>query len=111
MNVTEPRGGSLSALLVGLDGDLATVCTLVLRAAGLRVVQDPQLSSACQLIPVMQPYLVVLPQTLHEKGREAIDDRAIAVGAEVVWIDEATDRATLTSTLTTAAEKAITRAS
>jgi hypothetical protein len=111
MNVTEPRGGSLSALLVGLDGDLATVCTLVLRAAGLRVVQDGQLSSACQLIPVMQPYLVVLPETLRETGREAIDDRAIAVGAEVVWIDPAADRTTLTDTLTTAAEKAITRAS
>ena len=109
--VTEPRGGSLSALLVGIDGDLATVCTLVLRAAGLRVVQDAQISSACQLIPVMQPYLVVLPDTLREKGHEAIDDRAIAVGAEVVWLDLATDRTTLTNTLTTAAEKAITRAS
>lgn len=109
--VTEPRGGSLSALLVGIDGDLATVCTLVLRAAGLRVVKDAQLSSACQLIPVMQPYLVVLPETLREKGREAIDDRAIAVGAEVVWLDLTTDRSTLTTTLTTAAEKAITRAS
>jgi hypothetical protein len=36
MNATVPRGGSLSALLVGIDGDLATACTL------------------------MQPYLVVL---------------------------------------------------
>lgn len=111
MNITEPRGGSLSALLVGLEGDLATVCMLVLKAAGLRVVQDAQLSSACQLIPVMQPYLVVLPETLREKGHEAIDDRAIAVGAEVVRVDPATDRTTLTDTLTHAAEKAITRAS
>ena len=39
------------------------------------------------------------------------DDRAIAVGAEVVWIDPMTDRTTLTATLTKAAEKAITRAS
>lgn len=111
MNATVPRGGSLSALLVGIDGDLATVCTLVLKAAGLRVERDAQLAAACQRIPVMQPYLVVLPSTLREVGREAIDDRAIAVGAEVVWIDPTADRTTLTVTLTTAAEKAITRAS
>lgn len=111
MNATVPRGGSLSALLVGIDGDLATVCTLVLKAAGLRVERDAQLAAACQRIPVMQPYLVVLPSTLRDTGREAIDDRAIAVGAEVVWIDPAIDRTTLTTTLTKAAEKAITRAS
>lgn len=111
MNATVPRGGSLSALLVGIDGDLATACTLVLKAAGLRVERDPQLAGACQRIPVMQPYLVVLPETLREKGREAIDDRAIAVGAEVVWIDPASDRSSLMTLLTKAAEKAITRAS
>ena len=111
MHVTEPRGGSLSALLVGIDGDLATICTLVLKAAGLRVVCDAQLSAACQRIPVMQPYLVVLPSTLRETGSEAIDDRAIAVGAEVVWIDPTSDRSTLTTALTSAADKAITRAS
>jgi hypothetical protein len=94
MNVTEPRGGSLSALVVGLDGDLATVCTPVLEAAGQRVVRDAQRATACQRIPVMQPYLVVLPCTLGDKGREAIEDRT-----------------TLAHPLTNAAEKAITRAS
>jgi hypothetical protein len=59
----------------------------------------------------MQPYLVVLPCALRDKGREAIDDRAIAVGAEVDWIDPEADRTTLAHTLTNAAEKAITRAS
>lgn len=58
MIATVPRGGSLSALLVGIDGDLAT-----------------------------------------------------AGGAEVVWIDPTSDRATLTTMLTKAAEKAITRTS
>ena len=51
MNATVRRGGSLSALLVGIDGDLATACTLV------------------------------LPDVLRANAREAIDDRAIAVGA------------------------------
>lgn len=109
MNATVPRGGSLAALLVGLDGDLATACTLVLKAAGLRVERDSNVAAACQRIPVMQPYLVVLPSTLKDGSGEAIDDRAIAVGAEVVWIDPRADRETLMSTLTQAAEKAIAR--
>ena len=107
MNATVPRGGSLSALLIGLEGDLATACTLVLKAAGLRVERDAHLQAACQRIPVMQPYLVVLPKAMRDKAHEAIEDRAIAVGAEVVWIDPDTDRATLVTTLEHAAEKAI----
>jgi hypothetical protein len=55
----------------------------------------------------MQPYLVVLPKTMRETAHEEIDDRAIAVGADVVWIDPDADRATLMTTLETAAEKAI----
>jgi hypothetical protein len=68
MNVTVPRGGSLSALLVGIEGDLAMACTLVLKAAGLRVERDAHLKDACQRIPVMQPYLVVLPKAMRETG-------------------------------------------
>jgi hypothetical protein len=109
MNATVPRGNSVTALLVGIDGPLATSCTLVLRASGLRVEREALLESACQRIPVMQPYLVVLDSALAAGGRDAIDDCVVAVGAEVVWIDPGSPRTELIRTLTAAAEKAMAR--
>lgn len=109
MNRTLPRIGSFAALLVGLEGDLATACSLVLKAAGLSVVRAGHLAAALERIPVVQPYVVVLPAALRAEGEERLADRAVAVGAEVVWIAEGATRAELTTILTKAAETAINR--
>lgn len=111
MNRTMPRIGSFAALLVGLDGDQATACTLVLRAAGLTVVKAGHVAAALERIPVLQPYVVVLPAKMKAEANESITDRTVAVGSEVVWLDEVVSRSELTTLLTKAAEIAINRAS
>lgn len=110
MNRTLPRIGSFAALLVGLDGDQAAACTLILKAAGLTVVRAGHIAAALERIPVLQPYVVVLPSSLKADAHDSINDRAVAVGSEVVWLDPKLTRAELTILLTNAAETAIRRA-
>lgn len=110
MNRTLPRIGSFAALLVGLDGDQATACTLVLKAAGLTVVKAGHVAAALERIPVLQPYVVVLPSSMKAEANDSISDRTVAVGSEVVWLDPNLSRGELTIVLTNAAETAIRRA-
>ena len=110
MNRTLPRIGSFAALLVGLDGDQATACTLVLKAAGLTVVKAGHVAAALERIPVLQPYVVVLPVALKKEAQDSINDRTVAVGSEVVWLEPNLPRGELTILLTNAAEAAIRRA-
>jgi hypothetical protein len=110
MNRTMPRIGSFAALLVGLEGDQTTACTLVLKAAGLTVVKAGHVAAALERIPVLQPYVVVLPASLKREALDSITDRAVAVGSEVVWLEPTLTRGELTVLLTNAAETAINRA-
>jgi hypothetical protein len=109
-NRTMPRIGSFAALLVGLDGDQSTACTLVLKAAGLTVVKAGHVAAALERIPVLQPYVVVLPVAMKREALDSITDRAVAVGSEVVWLEPGLTRGELTILLTNAAETAIRRA-
>ena len=111
MNRTMPRLGSFAALLVGLDNDQTTACTLILKAAGLTVVKAGHVAAALERIPVLQPYVVVLPAALKAEANDSITDRTVAVGSEVVWLDQHLTRGELTILLTNAAETAIRRAS
>lgn len=111
MNRTMPRIGSFAALLVGLDTDQATGCTLILKAAGLTVVRAAHVAAALERIPVLQPYVVVLPISLKAEAHDSISDRTVAVGSEVVWLEQHLTRGELTILLTNAAETAIRRAS
>jgi len=105
-----PRLGSFAALLVGLDGDQATASALVLKAAGLTVVRAGHVAAALERIPVLQPYVVVLPVALKTEALDSISDRTVAVGSEVVWLEPALSRGELTILLTNAAESAVRRA-
>lgn len=109
MNRTLPRIGSFAALLVGLDGDQATACALVLQAAGLTVVKAGHVAAALERIPILQPYVVVLPASMRAESNDSISDRTVAVGCEVVWLDPGLGRGELTVLLTNAAETAIYR--
>lgn len=109
MNRTLPRIGSFAALLVGLDPDQAAASTLVLRAAGLTVVKAGHVAAALERIPVLQPYVVVLPSAMRAEAQDSITDRAVAVGSEVVWLDANIGRSEMTVLLTNAAETAIRR--
>lgn len=111
MNRTLPRIGSFAALLVAVEGDQAQGCTLILRAAGLTVVKAGHLAAALERIPVLQPYVVVLPASMKAEANDAINDRTVAVGSEVVWVEPNASRSELTTALTRAAEIAINRAS
>ena len=111
MNRTLPRIGSFAALLVGIDGDQATACALILEAAGLSVVKAGHVAAALERIPVLQPYVVVLPASFKAQAQDSITDRTVAVGSEVVWLEPNLKRGELTILLTNAAETAIRRAS
>ena len=111
MNRTLPRIGSFAALLVAIDGDQAQACTLILRAAGLTVVKAGHVAAALERIPVLQPYVVVLPASMKAEANDSISDRTVAVGSEVVWLEQHMTRSELTTVLTKAAETAINRAS
>lgn len=111
MNRTMPRIGSFAALLVGLDGDETTACTLVSKAAGLTVVKAGHLAAALERIPVLQPYVIVLPVAMKVEANDSITDRAVAVGSEVVWLEPGLSRPKLTTLLMNAADSAIARAS
>lgn len=111
MNRTMPRIGSFAALLVALDGDQSTASTLVLKAAGLTVVKAGHVAAALERIPVLQPYVVVLPAGMKGEALDSITDRTVAVGSEVVWLEPGLSRGELTILLTNAAETAIRRAS
>jgi len=111
MNRTIPRIGSFAALLIALEGDEATACTLVLKAAGLNVVRAAHLAAALERIPIVQPYLVVLPVAMKAEAKDSLDDRAVAVGCEVVWLEPNLTRSELNAILMKAADTAIARAS
>jgi hypothetical protein len=73
-------------MLVALDARLQESCTTLLAILGLRVFKVGHAVGACERIPVVMPKLVIASTTLKESDGEALRDRAIAVGAELLWL-------------------------
>lgn len=108
-NRTVPRLGAFAALLVAIEGDLATACTKVLKNAGLSVDHAAGPTAAMPKIAEIQPYVVVVPASLKTGAQTPFEDCAIAVGAEIVWLDDV-DLLELTDILMKAIERAVVRA-
>src|SRR2546423_14758733 len=92
---TIQRVATPTAMLIGLDGDMANVCHATLADNGIRVLRVQHVAPALERIPVVMPQLVVVPTTFAPSEDEALNDRCVAVGAQVVKLEPDEDRRTI----------------
>ncbi len=100
MDATLIRSRPLSALIIGATG--IHVLRVVTAFEGRRIltVRADDIASACERIAVDMPHVVlVLVPPKDEAEREALADRALAVGARVVELDPRLDEATFQKVL------------
>jgi hypothetical protein len=83
-----------AALAVGLAEEHLVLCIEVFGRAGLKVHRaDPE--EARERLGKVLPHIVVVAAELEREHREAIDDRAVAVGALVVELNRDHDLVTI----------------
>src|SRR5688572_21587532 len=99
---TARRTEESRALLVGLPQDLDAPTTVILRGLGFIVAREALVATACARIPVETPLVIVVAEELRVDARDVIEDRAVAVGAEIVWLAPELSRADLLATLSDA---------
>lgn len=97
-------------MLVGLAEDVASFCNENLADAGIRVLRVSHLAAASERIPVVMPQIVVVPAYLGVEESDMLTDRCVAVGAEIIKVDEGPDQKTLKETLRVAGQNALVRA-
>jgi hypothetical protein len=107
---TIQRVATPTAILVGLPEDLAADCTETLADGGLKVLKVGHVAAACERIPVVMPQLVVTTTSLSAYDAETLNDRCVAVGAEVLKVAPGDDRRALAVQLKDAANMALIRA-
>ena len=107
---TIQRVATPTAILVGLPDSLAAACTETLADGGLKVLRAGHVAAASERIPIVMPQLVVITTTLRPEDMELLNDRCVAVGAEVIQLAPETDLRALTVMLKDAANVALIRA-
>lgn len=103
------RQVNMSAMMVGPDGDAADKVATKFEQARLRVVRVNQAAAACEKLAQTMPQIVVVLGNLRPDERDALADRATAVGALVFYVDPALDDETLDELVGRAALAAIER--
>ena len=107
---TLQRVATPTAILVALPDDLAATCTETLADGGLKVLRAGHVAAACERIPVTMPQLVIVMATVRPEEMELLNDRCVAVGAEVIQLALDADRRALKVMLKDAANVALIRA-
>lgn len=107
---TIQRIATPTAILVGLPEDLAMECSEKLSDGGLKVLKVGHVAAACERIPVVMPQLVVTTTALTEYDADTLNDRCVAVGAEIIRVSAEQDRGELGAMLKEAANMALIRA-
>ncbi len=107
---TIQRVATPTAILVAIPDDLAATCSETLADGGLKVLKAGHVAAACERIPVVMPQLVVVTTALRPEELETLNDRCVAVGAEVIQLAQDSDRRALTVMLKDAANVALIRA-
>jgi hypothetical protein len=87
------------ALLVAIEDRLAARCTITLRALDLDVVEAAGPKDGGERIVLLQPAIVVVPSMKKEKWAEAIEERTLAAGSELVWLNDKVSASELTDVL------------
>jgi hypothetical protein len=103
------RQVSMTAMLVGPNGDVADKVTTGFEYARVRVVRVGHAAAACERLAVAMPQVVVVVGTLRADERDALADRATAVGALVMYVDPELDGETVDELVARAAQAAIER--
>jgi hypothetical protein len=107
---TIQRIATPTGILVGLGEELAALCTEVLGDGGLRVLRAAHVVAASERIPVVMPQLVVVSAALRQEELDLLNDRCVAVGAEVIRVAPDGDRRALVSLLKDSATNALIKA-
>lgn len=94
-------------MLVGLGPKLTTACQETLAGLGYRVVLVAHVPAACERMAVMMPLLLVADADALQGERDELRDRAVAVGAEMLWFPREADAAFVTSALKLTAMSAL----
>jgi hypothetical protein len=107
---TIQRVATPTAILVGLPEDLAMVCTEALGEGGLRVLKVGHVAAASERIPVVMPQLVLVSTTMRADDLDILNDRCVAVGAEVIQLAPDMHPGTVGTLLKNAANTALIKA-
>ncbi len=109
-NETLQRIPTPTGILVGLPEDLSETCANALSDGGLRVLKVGHVAAAAERIPVTMPQLVVVSSRMRPEEFDHLNERCVAVGAEVLKIDEGTSKPALAALLRSAARNAFVKA-
>lgn len=107
---TIQRIATPTAILVGLPDQLAGLCTDVLGDGGLRVLRVGHVAAASERIPVVMPQIVVVWTTIGQQEFDILNDRCVAVGADVFRVGPGTDLDELVTELKNACNMAFIKA-
>lgn len=99
----------MTAMMVGPNGEAADNVALRFERARLRVVRVGHAAAACERLAIAMPQVVIVLGTLRADERDALADRATAVGALVMYVDPELDEETLQELVARAAQAAIER--
>ncbi len=77
--------------------------------ANVRVVRVGHTAAACERLAIVMPQVVVVLGTLRADERDALTDRATAVGALVMYVDPELDSETLKQLIERAGQAAFAR--
>jgi len=103
------RTVTMTAMLLGPNGEVADRVASRFAEAHLNVVRVGHAAAACERLAVAMPQVVVVLGTLRPDERDALADRATAVGALLMYVDPELDAETLEELVTRAAQAAIER--
>lgn len=107
---TIQRIATPTGILVGLTEELAAFCIDVLGDRGLRVLKVGHVAAASERIPVVMPQLVLVSTEFRPEELEILNDRCVAVGAEVIRVPPDMDPKALAPILKTASTHAMIKA-
>ncbi len=107
---TIQRVATPTAILVAFAEPLATQVQDILADGGLKVLKVGHVAAALERLPVVMPQLVVAPSTTAATELEELEDRCVAVGAELMKLAPAGDVTATTRMLKDAANMALIRA-
>jgi hypothetical protein len=109
MSQTLPRMDVATAMLIAIDDHLAGACVTLLDDAGFRVVRVKHVPPACERLPVVMPHLVIVPSHLRKEDEDLLEDRCVAIGAELLRLSPDVDPGALTALVASAAHSALDR--
>ncbi len=82
----------------------------VMADGGLRVLRVGHVAAASERIPVTMPQLIVVSSLMRADEFETLNDRCVAVGAEVLKLDPDTSERTTAALIRTASRNALMKA-